>query len=84
MDAKHLIRRPEIGCKLNKLADRTNLKCKWLIIPSFFITRLVTWIFIYTNWPNIYLDTFNALLWMNDLIIFNKAISFAYFKIIYI
>jgi len=26
IDAKHQIRRPEIGCKLNKLADRTNLK----------------------------------------------------------
>jgi len=29
IDAKHQIRRPEIGCKLNKLiADRTNLKFK--------------------------------------------------------
>jgi len=28
IDVKHQIRRPEIGCKLNKLADRTNLKFK--------------------------------------------------------
>jgi len=28
IDAKHQIRRPEAGCKLTKLADRTNLKFK--------------------------------------------------------
>jgi len=48
VDAKHQIRRPEIGCILNELADRTNLKLKWLINPFFLIAMLVKWILIYT------------------------------------
>jgi len=35
IDAKHQIRRPEIGCILNKLADRTNLKVTHNPLNSF-------------------------------------------------
>jgi len=50
-DTNHQIRRSQIGCKLNKSADRTNLKVKWLIIHSFLIAILVKWIpvLIYMN-----------------------------------
>jgi len=35
IDAKHQIRRPEIGCKLNKLADRTHSKVTHYPLNSF-------------------------------------------------
>jgi len=50
IDAKHQIRRPEIGCKLNNLADLTNLKVTHYPLNSFFLVAiLVKWILIYTN-----------------------------------
>jgi len=62
IDAKHQIRRPEIGCNLNKLADRTNLKVTHYPLNSFLPRCYFRKLNTYLQEPNIYLDTFNALL----------------------
>jgi len=51
-DAKHQIRRPEIGCKLNKLVTH------YPFLPHCYFSKMNT----YSQEANNYLDTFNALL----------------------
>jgi len=66
IDAKHQICRPEIGCKLNKLADLTNIKVTHYPLNSFLprccFSQMNTYLNTYLHEPNIYLDIFNALL----------------------
>jgi len=57
-DAKNQIRRPEIGCKSNKLADHKfksdSLSLQTFLPHCYFIAK---WIHTYLHEPNIYLDT---------------------------
>jgi len=62
------------------LPRMTNLKVTHYPLNSFLPRCYFSKMNTYLHEPNIYLDTFNALLWLNNLIIFNKSVRFIYFK----
>jgi len=54
IDAKHQIRRPDIGCKLNKLADLTNLEVTHYPLNSFLPRCYFSKINTYLHEPNLF------------------------------